>query len=157
MVSDNVTQNLTGQRMHVDGPQISEMNPYNNSFQEIGTCFWQILTVWPGKFVSSKKTPQNGLFFCARIWDTWLWKAFWGRRYQNWAHTTPCRSIFFPMGHGNWWESDFFGKTLRTQKNSQGNFLGASTHGILTHSGFRKCIWWQVIEQKLFEFTLTLS
>ena len=75
MVSDNVTKNLMGQRMHVDGPQISEMNLYNNSFHEIGTCLRQILTVWRGKFVSSMKTPQNGLFLCARIWVTWLWKA----------------------------------------------------------------------------------
>ena len=70
MVSDNVTQNLTGQRMHVDGPQISEMNLYNNSFHEIGTCFRQKLTIWLGKFVLSKKVPQNGLFLCARIWVT---------------------------------------------------------------------------------------
>ena len=49
--------------------------PYNNSFQEIGTCFRQKLTIWPGKFVLSKKIPQSGLFLCARIWVTWLWKA----------------------------------------------------------------------------------
>ena len=105
MVSDDVTQNLMGQRMHVDGPQISEMNLYNNSFQEIGTCFRQILTVWPGKFVSSKKTPQNGLFLCARIWVTWLWKALkakpwhqvnfltWGVTRYDIIYTIPIKKI----------------------------------------------------------------
>ena len=36
---------------------------------------------------------------------------------------------------------ELFCKTLRTRKFSMGKFFGASTHGILTHSGFRKCIW----------------
>ena len=35
---------------------------------------------------------------------------------------------------GNSRKSDFLGKTLRTR-----NFFGATTHGILTHSAFRKC------------------
>ena len=35
---------------------------------------------------------------------------------------------------------ELFCKTLRTQKFWTGKFFGASTHGILTHSGFRKCV-----------------
>ena len=56
-------------------------------------------------------------------------------------HTRRRAAAFFSR-----WDTEigekviFFGKTLRTQKNSKGNFLGASSHGILTHSGFRKCI-----------------
>ena len=36
---------------------------------------------------------------------------------------------------------EFFCKSLRTRKFSTGKFFGACTHGILTHSGFRKCSW----------------
>ena len=31
--SNNVTKNLTGHRMHVEGPQIYQMNRHINSFQ----------------------------------------------------------------------------------------------------------------------------
>ena len=43
--------------------------------------------------------------------------------------------------HGNWQKNDFLGKMIRSLKLSKRIFLGASTHGILTHSGFRKYIW----------------
>ena len=36
---------------------------------------------------------------------------------------------------------ELFCKTLRTRKFLTGKFFGVSTHGILMHSGFRKCIW----------------
>ena len=44
-------------------------------------------------------------------------------------------------GDGISWKMEFFCKSLRTRKFSMGKFFGASTHGIVTHSGFRKCIW----------------
>ena len=108
------------------------------------------------------KAPHDRLFLCARIWVTWLWKALDGKRltpgqlqaypwklggmtvqtsyvggrwHQNWAHTSP--QHFFMSVHGNWRKGVFF----RTQKFWRGNFFGASTHWILTHSGFRKYSW----------------
>ena len=44
-------------------------------------------------------------------------------------------------GGGISWKMEIFCKSLRTRKFSMGKFFGASTHGIVTHSGFRKCIW----------------
>ena len=52
---------------------------------------------------------------------------------------TRARYIFLPSGHVNSRKSDFLGKTLRTRKSSTGKFFGATTHGILTHSGIREC------------------
>ena len=49
--------------------------------------------------------------------------------------------IFLVCVHGNSQKSDFWGRTLRNQKFSTGKLFGAGTYGILTHSGFRKCIW----------------
>ena len=51
------------------------------------------------------------------------------------------RRFFLPKCHANSWKMEIFCKSLRTRKFSMGKFFGASTHGILTHSGFRKCIW----------------
>ena len=51
------------------------------------------------------------------------------------------RRFFLPRGHENSWKREIFCKSLRTRKFSMGKFFGASTHGIVTHSGFRKCIW----------------
>ena len=50
-------------------------------------------------------------------------------------------ATFFPSGHGNWRKSKLLGKTLCTRKFSTGKFFGASIHGILAHSEFRKSIW----------------
>ena len=121
-------------------------------------CYRQRLTVWPGKLILCKKNPQNRLFWWTRIWVTWPWKDLdakqlrpgqllgypwkrWGitlqtsyvegRWHQNWVHTSPLN--FFLWWHRNSRKSDFWGKTLHTR-----NFFGAATHGILTHSGFRK-------------------
>ena len=125
------------------------MNPYYNSFQEIGTYFRQKLTRWPGKFVLSKKTPQNGLFWWTQIWVTELWKALdakrltpgqleaypwklWGMAVQTsysggrW-HQKP--TTFFSVGTQNLAKKWFFGKTLRTRKLLTGKFFGAGTHG----------------------------
>ena len=41
-------------------------------------------------------------------------------------------------GDGISWKREIFCKSLRTRKFSMGKFFGASTHGILTHSGFRQ-------------------
>ena len=51
------------------------------------------------------------------------------------------RRFFLPKRHENSWKREIFCKSLRTRKFSMGKFFGASTHGIVTHSGFRKCIW----------------
>ena len=120
--SQNVTKNRTDHRMHVEGPQICQINRWNNSFQNMYGMNRQQLTVWPGKSILCKKTPQKWLFLCARIWVTWLWKdlgakpltlgqlqrcpwKLWGitlqtsyvegRWHQNWAHTSPlhCFSV----------------------------------------------------------------
>ena len=69
--SHNVTKNLTGHRMLVAGPQICQINRWNNSFQNIYGMLY-IFTVWPGKSILCKKTPQNRLFWWTRIWVTWL-------------------------------------------------------------------------------------
>ena len=52
--SHNVTKNLTGHRMHVEGPKIRPI-----AFRIYMTCYRQKLTVWPGKSILSKKTPKN--------------------------------------------------------------------------------------------------
>ena len=52
---------------------------------------------------------------------------------------TRARYIFLPLGHVNPRKSDFLGKALRTRKFPTGKLFGATNHGILTHSGFRKC------------------
>ena len=54
--------------------------------------------------------------------------------------TAASRRIILPGWHRNWWKSAFFYKTLRTRKFSTGKFFEGSTHGILTHSRFRKCV-----------------
>ena len=47
-------------------------------------------------------------------------------------------------GDGISWKREIFCKSLRTRKFSMGKFFGASTHGILAHSGFRNyfCFGW---------------
>ena len=37
----------------------------------------------------AKKTPQKRLFLCARIWFTWLWKAWAGNGWHQVRWTTP--------------------------------------------------------------------
>ena len=65
--SQNVTKNRTDHRMHVEGIQICQINGWNNSFQNMCSINRQKLTVWPGKSILWKKTPQERLFLCARI------------------------------------------------------------------------------------------
>ena len=48
-------KNLTGHRMQI--------NPYNNSFQEMSTCFRQKLTVWQRNISFVKKTLKMA-YFC---------------------------------------------------------------------------------------------
>ena len=49
------------------------------------------------------------------------------------------RRFFLPKRHEISWKMEILCKSLRTRKFSMGKFFGASTYGILTHSGFRKC------------------
>ena len=110
-----------------------------------------------------QKAPQNWIFWWTRIWVTWFWKDLYaklltpgqplgppwklwgitlqtsyveGRCHQNWAHTSPLH--FFTVRTRKFAKKWFGGKVLRTRKISTGRFFGAGTHGILTHSGFRK-------------------
>ena len=142
------TKNLTGHRMHVDGPQISYMNPYNNSFQEIGTHCRQKLTALQGKFVSSKKhlkmanfcVHESGLPDFGRLWrqtlDTRSTSMVPLKYYGNDSSNGLCaRSVASKLNanyldtfclsvHRNWRESDFFGKTLWTRTFSTVIFWG---------------------------------
>ena len=163
--SQNVTKNQTDHRTHGGGIQICQINSWNNSFQNMYSMSRQQSTVWLGKSILCKKTPQKLLFLCARIWVTWLWKDLdakpskpgqqlgwpwnlWGIMlqtsyvegcwHQNWVHTSPLH-FFIECARKFKKKSDFLGKTLCTRKFSTGKFFGASTHGILTYSGFRKC------------------
>ena len=36
-------------------------------------------TVWPGKFIKSKKQPQKGLFKRQGIWVSWLWEELYAK------------------------------------------------------------------------------
>ena len=36
--------------------------------------------IWQENWSFAKKTPQNCLFWCTRIWVAWLWKALDGKR-----------------------------------------------------------------------------
>ena len=37
-------------------------------------CYWRKSTVWPGKLISSKKTPKNSVFWRQEIGITSLWE-----------------------------------------------------------------------------------
>ena len=163
VISQNITKHRTGLRMHVEGIQICQINRWNNSFQNMYGMNRQNLTVRPGKSILCKKTPHFRLFWWTRTWVTWLWKDLntkqltpdqllgwpWklcgitlqtsyveGWWHQNWAHTSPLH--FFTVRTRKFAKKWFWGKALRTHKLSTGRFFGAGTHGILTHSGFRK-------------------
>ena len=68
--SHNLTKNQTGHRMHVAGPQICQINCWNNSFQNMYGMNRHQLTVWPGKSILCSKTPHFRLFWWTRIWVT---------------------------------------------------------------------------------------
>ena len=147
--SQNVTKNGTGHRMQVERPQICQINCLNSSFQNMYCMLLATIGHLARKIYFVQKTPQIWLFWCARIWVTWIWKALdakpltpgqplgctwklWGltlqisyvegRWHQNWAHMSPLHTL--PSGHGNLRKSYFGGKTLRTRKFSAGNFWG---------------------------------
>ena len=61
----DVTKNQADRRMHVKGPQICQIIRWNNSFQNMYGMNRQQLTVWPGKSIFAKKSPQNG-YFCVQ-------------------------------------------------------------------------------------------
>ena len=56
--SQNVTKNQTDHRMHVEGPQICQINGWNNSFQNMYGMNRKKLTVWPGKSILCKKNTS---------------------------------------------------------------------------------------------------
>ena len=63
--SQNVTKNRTDHRMHVEGPQICQINRWNNSFQNMYGMNRQKMTVRPGKSILCQKTPQKtAIFVC---------------------------------------------------------------------------------------------
>ena len=53
--SQNITKNRTDHRMHVEGPQICQINRWNNNYQNMNGMNRQQLTVWPGKSILCKK------------------------------------------------------------------------------------------------------
>ena len=66
--SQNVTKNRTDERMHVESIQICQINRWNNSFQNMYVMNRQKLTVWPGKSILCKKTPQKtAIFVCTNL------------------------------------------------------------------------------------------
>ena len=75
--------------------------------------------------------PENFWVSCFKLA---IWKVG-----SNKIERTRTRYIFLMSGHKSSRKSDFWGKTLPNQKYSTVKFFGATTHGILTHSGFRKC------------------
>ena len=60
--SQNVTKNRTDHRMQVAGPQICQINRWNNSFQNMYGMNRQQLTVWPGKSILCKKHLKIAYF-----------------------------------------------------------------------------------------------
>ena len=56
--SQNITKNRTDHRMHVEGPQICQINRWNNNYQNMNGMNRQQLTVWPGKSILCKKNTS---------------------------------------------------------------------------------------------------
>ena len=50
-LSQGVTKNLTGHRMHLGWSKIPQTYPWWQSFQEMKTCFRRKLTLWPGHLI----------------------------------------------------------------------------------------------------------
>ena len=95
-------------------------------------CYRQQLTIWSGKLILCKKH----LIF-----------AYFG------VHCVP---DFGRTWTPNRWQRPMSGVHLCIRKFSTGKFFGAATHGILMHSGFRKCsrFWWPSLR---FEVTAAQS
>ena len=72
-LSQGVTKNLTGHRMHWGRSKLPQTYPWWQSFQEMKTCSRRKLTLWPGKLIFCREVPEFRFF--ARIWVSWLlWK-----------------------------------------------------------------------------------
>ena len=56
--SQNITKNRTDHRMRVEGPQICQINRWNNNYQNMNCMNRQQLTVWPGKSILCKKNTS---------------------------------------------------------------------------------------------------
>ena len=57
-------------------PRYTKLTVKTKAFRICMVCYWQHLTVWPGKAIlcNNKITPQNRLFWWTEIWVAWLWK-----------------------------------------------------------------------------------
>ena len=124
----------------------------------------QQLTVWPGQSILCQKHlifayfggHESELPDFGRTWrpNGWHQVNCWGApenfgeyrfKLAIWKvggtkiEHSRARYIFLLWRHVNSRKSVFFGLILRTRTFSTGNFFGATAHGILTHSGFRKC------------------
>ena len=63
-----------------------------------------------------------------------------GRWHQNWVRSSPAKKkTQVAVEFREKWK--FFVNRSVPENFQWENFFGASTHGIVTHSGFRKCIW----------------
>ena len=56
-----------------------------------------------------------------------------GRGHRNWVRSKLTKKI--TCGHATLWKMEIFRRSFRHQKFSTGKFVGASSLGILTHSG----------------------
>ena len=61
--SQNVINNLTGHRMHKEGPQICQINPQINSSQNMYGMLKATIDHLARKIDSVQKKPQNRLFW----------------------------------------------------------------------------------------------
>ena len=72
----DVRKTLTDHRMHVEVPQIYQMNCQTNSFRNMCDTLGAKIDCFARKIdFTQKKTPQKQIFLRARIWVTPLWKA----------------------------------------------------------------------------------
>ena len=134
------------------------------------SLFWRqgIWVAWPWEVLYAKLLDPGQLLGCPwKFWgitvQTCHWEGLW---HQNCGYTSSWLpystylylddkakrtqqgdllvhepNIFWGGNKRNQGKTELFRKSLRTRKFSMGKFFGASTHGIVTHSGFRKCIW----------------
>ena len=139
--SQNVIKNRTDHRMHVGGIQICQITGWNKSFQNMYSMNRQKLTIRPGKSILCKKNTSKAAFFVCtnlnywKLWGITLQTSYVeGRWHQNRAHRSP---LHFFIECARKFEKKWF---FWVKRSVLENFLLlSSTHGILTHSGFRKC------------------
>ena len=109
-----------------------------------------LLSVCPGKSILCKTNTSKSPILVDTNLVTWLWKARDAQRLTPgqflamWEvvgikiERTRAHSIFFLSWHGNWQKYFFLLKRSISENFQWKKIAGASAHGILTHSGFRK-------------------